>query len=244
MRVVFFTIVDDRYYYQAGTPKMINSFKRFHPDIDLVIFRQDMIDKVFSEKKINFYMAKPTFAKLLTPYYDLVVNLDCDHIILAPLTEILVGNYDIAAPWNYNDYENTSVAHVTEKMFVQGGLVASTSKRFWDIYEEMNKDAMKYKCRENDILNLIWYGDYQFNTKILDKDLPLYYGCKLLGKESQCYLKDNKVWCGDSQVKLYHHAKGGFFPKLDFRNMDFKPDVADFMEMIGGYGKSVIYGSL
>ena len=81
MKTCFYTIVDDKVYYPGGTHIMINSFKRFHPDIDLIVFRQDMIDRIFKANNINFYQAKPTFAKLLTNKYDLVVNIDCDHII-------------------------------------------------------------------------------------------------------------------------------------------------------------------
>ena len=56
--VVFFTIVNDRYYYPVGTPKLISSFKKFHHDIELVVFRQDIIDRIFKEKGVNFYNCK------------------------------------------------------------------------------------------------------------------------------------------------------------------------------------------
>lgn len=244
MKIVFYTIVDDRYYEGVGTPKFINSFKRYHPDIDLVVFRQDSIDYWFKEKKINFFMAKPTFAKLLTPYYDLIVNIDADHIVLYRLEEILKGDYDIACPINKNDYENTSVESVTEDMFLQGGLVASTNKKFWDIWEEHNKDAMKYKCKENDIMNLVIYNECKdMKLKILDKDKD-YYGCKSLNRESEFYLKDDKVMCRKEQVFLYHHAKGGRLPKLVFENMGFSQEVTDWMNALGSYGKSVRYGAL
>ena len=123
MKTVFFSIVDDNVYYPSGTHIFINSFKRFHPDIDLVVFRQDMIDKVFKEKNINFYQAKPTFAKLLCDEYDLVVNIDCDHVITGRLEEILKGDYDIGCPWNFNDYENASFDHITEEMYLQAGQI-------------------------------------------------------------------------------------------------------------------------
>lgn len=242
MKTVFFTIVDDRFYYPVGTPAMINSFKRFHPDIDLVVFRQDMIDKVFKEKDINFYMAKPTFAKLLTPYYDLIVNVDADHIFLARCEEILKGDYDIGCPINKNDFENTSVENITEDMFLQGGMVASTNPRFWDIWEIRNRDAMKYKCKENDIMNLVIYNDPEVNKmklKIFDKDTN-YYGCKSLGREGEFYIKDGKVMCRKEQVYMYHFAKGGI-QKPRPEQLGFSQEVVDYMNYIGNYGKSVIY---
>jgi len=243
MKTCFFTIVDDRFYNPVGTPEFINSFKRFHPDIDLVVFRQDTIDKVFREKQINFYMAKPTFAKLLTPYYDLVVNIDADHIILARLDEILKGDYDIGTPINKNDYENTSVQNVTEDMYLQGGLVASTNKKFWDIWEEKNKNAMKYKCKENDIMNLVIYGPCKdMKLKVFDKKKD-YYGCKSLNRENEFYLKDGKVMCRKEQVFAYHVAKGGFNKPRPYQ-LGFSQEVVDYMNAITNYGKSVRYGAL
>jgi hypothetical protein len=246
-RVVFFTIVSDNYYYPVGTPVLINSFKRFHPDIDLVVFRQDVIDKVFKEKGINFYMAKPTFAKLLTPYYDLVVNIDADHIILGRLDEVLAPGYDVGAPWNYNDYENMSIENVTEKMFVQGGMVASRDKKFWDIWEEKNKEAMKYPAQENSVLNLIWYNDpyvKKLRRVIFDKENN-YLGCKSLNREPEFYLKDGKVMCRKEQVKAYHWAKGaGALPKMQFETLGCSQEVVDFMKAVAFYGKTQIYGTI
>lgn len=243
MKTVFFTIVDDRFYTPAGTPGMINSFKHFHPDIPLVVFRQDVINQVFKEKDINFYQAKPTFAKLLTQDFDLVVNVDCDHIFLDRCEEILKGDYDVACPINKNDYENTSVENVTEDMFLQGGLVASTRKDFWDIWEQKNKLAMAYKCKENDIMNLVIYNDMpDLKLKILDKDRD-YYGCKSLGREPKFYMKGDKVMLGNDQMYIYHMAKGGLW-KPTPKEVGFKQDVVDYMTFVTQFGKTVVYGSI
>lgn len=246
MKTVFFTIVNDRYYQGVGTPKMINSFKYFHPDIDLVVFRQDMVDKVFKAKGINFYNAKPTFAKLLTPNYDMVVNVDADHVFLARCQKILDGNFDIGGPWNFNDYENMTVKSITSEQYIQGGMIASTNQRFWDIWEEANKDAMKYRCRENDVMNLIIYNDpivNKMSLDIFDQDKD-YYGCKSLSREKDFYIQDGKVMCRGEQVFLYHHAKGGHLPKLVYENMGFPQPVVDFMNKVSNYGQSVKYGQI
>jgi hypothetical protein len=242
MRTCFFTISDDRYYYPVGTPILINSFKKFHPDIDLIVFRQDMIDKVFREKNINFYKAKPVFAKLLTDKYDLVVNIDADSIVLDRLDKILEGDFDVAVPSNFNDYENMSIANVTEEMFIQAGLVASTNKRFWDIWEEANVDAMKYQAQENTVLNLLWYNHpelQKMNKVILDKDKD-YYGCKSLNREKEFYVKDNKIWCRDEQVFIYHWAKGGSaLPKMRFEQLRCEQEVVEHLYKIGYEGVSI-----
>jgi len=237
----FFTIVDDRYYYPIGTHKFINSFKRFHPDIDLIVFRQDMIDKVFKEKGINFYNAKPTFAKLLTDQYERVINIDADYVICGRLTEILDTEWEVGAAWNYNSYENMSVESVDEKSYVQAGLVGSSKLEFWDIWEEENKKAMGYKCKENDILNLVWYNNpkvKEMNRLIWDKDKN-YLGCKSLGQESKVRVEDDRLTLNGEEFKAYHWAKGAVFPKLDFSNSDFRLEVKEYLEFVSSYGKSM-----
>lgn len=241
MKKVFFTIVDDRFYYPGGTHIMVNSFRRFHPDIDLVVYRQDMIDKVFKDKGINFYQAKPTFAKLLIDKYDLVVNIDCDHVITGRLTQILEGDYDVGCPWNFNDYENASFENITEEMYLQAGIVASTNKKFWDTWEKANKDAMKYLRKENDILNLVVYNQLpKLKLKIFDKDKD-YYGCKSLGREPQFYVEDDKLMCRKEQVFAYHFARGNVFPKLNFDTMPLTDEVKVWLKKVAFYGQTVRY---
>jgi hypothetical protein len=239
MKTCFFTIIDDRTYYPGGTHILVNSFKRFHPDIDLIVFRQDMVDKVFKEKNINFYQAKPTFAKLLVDKYDLIVNIDCDHVITGRLDEVLKGDYDVAFPWNFNDYENASFENITEEMYLQAGMVASTNKDFWYVWAEANKDAMKYLRKENDIVNLVVYNQMpQLKLKILDKNKD-YYGCKSLGREPEFYIENDKLMCRNEQVLAYHFARGSVFPKLDFKNMPLKDEVKLWLNKISTYGQSV-----
>lgn len=248
-KTVFFTFVSDNYYYPVGTFKMINSFKTFHPDIDLVVFRQDMVDKVFKENPgINFYNAKPVFAKLLTDKYDLVVNIDADSVVLARLDAVLEKDYEVGVPINLNNFENRAIENVTEEMFVHAGLVASRNPLFWEAWDDWNriKDAMKYTCRENDILNLVWYNHpvvKKMKRKIFDKEKD-YYNCKSLGLESQFKVEGGKVMCNGEQVYLYHHAKGGHLPKLQYELMGFPQDVVDYMNKVSMYGKSEIYGEI
>lgn len=244
---VFFTFVSDSYYIPIGTPKLINSFKRFHPDTDLVVFRQDVVDAMFQRYGINWFNAKPYFARLLTDEYDLVVNIDADTIILDRLDEVLDGDYEVGTVTNFNDYENRSVENVTEEQFLQAGLVASRNPEFWDIWADANNNAWKYVCAENDILSLIWYNDPRvvaMNRTIFDKEKN-YLGCKSLGREGEFTIEDNKVMCRGEQVKAYHHAKGGgALPKLQFDNMGFSEEVTRFMKHISEYGTTQKFGDI
>ena len=96
MKTVFFTIISDSHYHGCRTDDFIKSFKKFHPDIDLVIFGQSDIDEMFASRpELNFYNSKATFAKKLYNDYDLVVNIDADHLIFDRLDEILLGDYDL-----------------------------------------------------------------------------------------------------------------------------------------------------
>jgi hypothetical protein len=205
-----------------------------------------MINKVFSEHKVNFYNCKPTFAKLLTPHYDRVVNIDADSIILGKLDEIIDGDYDIGAPTNYNDYENMSIEDISEEMFIQAGLVASSRPEFWDIWELANKEAMKYVAQENSILNLVWYKDpiiSKMKRLIFDKEKD-YYGCKSLNREKEFYMEDGKVMCRKEQVFIYHVARGGqAMPKFDFYKLGFSDKVREFMEYLGYFGSSIRLGA-
>jgi hypothetical protein len=238
---VAYTIVDDRYFYPVGAHIFINTFKRFHPDIPLVVFRQDMIDKIFAEKKINFYMAKPTFAKLLTDKYDLVVNIDADTVVTGRMVNVFDKEYHVGGAWNKNDYEDASFDEITPEMYVQAGLVGSREPHFWDIWEEANKDAMQYIRQENDVLNAIWYRHpdmKHLNKVIYDKDED-YYGCKSLGREQEFEVYSDALWCRGEQVVAYHHAKGARFPKLHFESMPFSDEVKRWLRQMADYGKTV-----
>jgi len=244
-KTCFFTIVDDRYYYPIGTHIMANSFKRFHPNIDLIVFRQDMIDKVFKEKGINFYQAKPTFAKLLVEKYDRIINIDADTIILARLDEVLDTQWDFGAVWNYNDYENASFSTIMPEMYVQAGMVGATNPRFWDIWEEQNKKAMDYVRQENDVLNIVWYKHPY--TRRMDRLIwdraENYLGCKSLGREAEFYIENGKVMCRDEQVKAYHWARGGRnLPKMDWEQLPLSEEVKIYFNDVGTKGITKYYG--
>jgi hypothetical protein len=243
---VAFTIVSDNYYYPVGTHIFVNTFKKFHPDIPLVVFRQDKIDELMVDG-VNFYNAKPVFAKQLYNDYDLVVNIDADTIILDRLTEVFDQDYDVGAVWNFNDYENVALENITSEMYVQAGLVASRSKFFWDLWANKNQEAMQYRCQENDILNLLWYNNEEvqkMNKIIFDKDKN-YLGCKSLGREGEFYLDGNKIFCRGEQVKAYHHARGGgALPKLQLEKMGFPYQVTEYMKHIAYKGVTVKYETI
>jgi hypothetical protein len=250
MKTVFFTIISDSHYQGCRTDDFVKSFKKFHPDIDLILFKQDEINKTFAARpEVNFQNGKATFAKKLYNDYELVVNIDADHLVFDRLDEILVGDYDIAAPSNYNQYMNTGINFnsfwtegnkeytlVPWDKYLQAGVVASPNKAFWDLFETISlKHSMGMLQRENDVLNLVAHL-FPFKLKVLDgdfrydsPDFKCFYGCSSLNQEKQCIVQNNKIMLNGKQMKLYHFAKGGI-NKPHPRDL-FSKEVCDFIDL-------------
>ena len=231
MRTVFYTLCDTLL--QNGLPNsrnldfkgFVNSFKKFHGDIELMVFDQNDM----SAQGVNFFNAKATFGRILSENYDLVVNIDSDHYCFARFDEILAADYDIACPANFNQTDNlvgikissgiTGEANkcwlVDEIAFLQGGIIASPNKEFWKHFDfATQQHYKKFHCFENDILNLVAYL-YPYNVKVLDGDCDYrqpehncWYGCSIISKEKNCYIENDKVMLEDKPVKAYHFAHG------------------------------------
>lgn len=192
-----------------------------------------------SRPELNFYNSKASFAKKLYNDYDLVVNIDSDHLIFDRLTEILEGDYDVAIPTNYNSWINSSLSVQTlcqgrivppsllssnnqdtviapEEKYIQGGLIASTSKLFWDQYEyACIKFSNYFGHYENDVLNIICHM-LPYRIKVLEGDFDYrnpnfncYYGCSSLGREYNVKVNEGKLELDGKPFKAYHFARGG-----------------------------------
>ena len=250
MNICFFTIIDTEL--QKGLPNsrnldfvgFMNSFKRFHSDIPMIVFNEN--DMML--RGVNWYNAKATFGKMLSETYDLVVNIDADTYIFDRLDEIIEGGYDIACPANFNQTDNlvgikvssgiTGEASknwlVSEVEFLQGGLIASTSKQFWEHYEHASKKYYdKFHCYENDILNLVAYL-YPYKVKVLDGDCDYrkpehncWYGCSIINKESKAYIENSKIMLEGKPIKAYHFAFGSAKRRYD---EIFNEDVSNFIK--------------
>jgi len=248
MKTVFYTLCSSDL--QNNTNKrgldfigFMNSFKKFHPDIEMKVFDETDLAK----HGVNWYNAKGVFGSILAKEYDLVVNVDADHYFFDRLSEILIGDYDIACPANFNSMVNVAIkttsglngnSHPAELVsameYLQGGLIASTSKQFWEQYKYVTlKHYDKLFCSENDTLNLVAYL-FQYEVKVLDGHLdfkhPLHtqwYGCSSLGKEKLAQVVGDKVMIDKKQLKAYHFAHGG--TKKKYTEL-FNPQVSNFIK--------------
>lgn len=212
------------------------SFKAFHPEAELVVFEDEDIKKIKSENNyFSFINWKSSLAKKFYNDYKTVVVLDTDHFFFSRLDEIFDLDYDVAVPINHNIRFNVGlklayyltqdlkslgcvelVDLVLEDEFYQAGLIAG-NKHFWQTFDfACEKFGNKIgHLGENVVLNLI-LSLFPWNLKILDgskrisdPDFKYFYGISGNYLESNFHIFDDKVFCGDKQVKLYHIGRGG-----------------------------------
>lgn len=234
MTCCFFTFLQKRYEQIIDFNLFEKSFKFFHPDIPLIVFKDKEIEELISstEGKANMFKIKAVAAKTLYNDYDLVVNIDADHIIFSRLDEILENDYDVAAPSNFNLYENVSISLtsylnknyniVPPEYYVQAGLIASSNKNFWNTYCAASlRHAHGLTCADNDILNLVLhFSDFKF--KLLDNgwtpdshSRKSFYGCSSLNLESKCKITNGIPCINGIPLKCYHVARGSQKPKFE-----------------------------
>ncbi len=249
MKTIFYTICDSAIQKSETNSRnldfrgFVTSFKKFHPDIELRIFDETDMKK----HGVNYYNAKATFGQILSKEYDLVVNVDADHYFFERCDEILAADYDVACPANFNETDNLVAIKVTSGIngegnkndlvnvteFLQGGLIASPSKAFWQHYEyATNKYYNRFVCFENDVLNLVAYL-YPYKVKLLDGHCDYrnklhrqWYGCSIINKEKKCEVVNNRIMCEGKPVKAYHFAHGG--GKKKYTEV-FNEQVSDFI---------------
>ncbi len=110
--------------------------------------------------------------------------------------------------------------NVDEKKYIQGGLIASTNKNFWDEYEHISMLLSdKLPIYENDVLNIIWNNN-KYKTKVLDGEytyespnFSCYYNCSSLGRIDICVIKNDKVFLDNKPMRSYHVAHGWIYRK-------------------------------
>jgi len=226
--VCFFTWFTENYASIGNV--FVKSFKKFHPDIELFVLRDDEIKKVFSkDSRLSFKNNKATMAKLFYNDYRKVVCVDADHFVFDRLTSVIEDDYELGAAANFNIATNIELfagtspqagnkVFIDKREYVNGGIIASNNKFFWDSYEYASlTKAKEFSTYDNDILNIIWHtssykkkvfdGDYMFDNPAHNS----YYGCSILPYEvipGTVTIKDNKIHCNGKPVKLYHLATG------------------------------------
>jgi hypothetical protein len=194
MRVGFITNCDKHCQERFGTPKLINSFKYFHPDIPIYLYSDDDTSRVHKEYPgFSRMSALPCLMKDAKRKYnlDLICHLDSDSIVLDRLDEIIIGDYDIASVRNNNDRHTQNegqnrpdpIKDLPNHLYVNAGCTATTSDKFLDQWIDLNKQIIDnyggisefWMCDQN-MMNILFHLG-RFKVKILDSnDKNVFYG--------------------------------------------------------------------
>ncbi len=244
MKIKVFTIADKDNMVHAE--KMINSFHKFHPDMDVKIYNEkDVGDKV------NYYRATPMFGRKLLKDYDLVLKLDADQIITGSLDYIFKGEYDVGVVLNFNrvdqkTYGIVTVFDIEPTAYVNCGLVAMRNKKFVEHWWRLcnSQHFMNLQYREQDLLNvMIHYGDYKINCfDFPDKveNYQAWHGLISKGEYNKMVMRDGKLILPknedkypevDKEIKVLHSAGGSNEKKVgDSYRLYFSEEVIKYID--------------
>lgn len=223
--------------------KLRNSLRKFHTEeeLPLIEITGDKLRLATSRDKDFFYRATPITANALFDKYDIVIKIDADSVITAPINEAWEGEFDVKVVLNSNPREfkkyPVSVWDVHPiNGYVNCGFVSMKNKAFVGHWMRLchSLKFYNYQMREQDLLNImIQYGDY--NSVLLDNG-DGFWGLASKGYEPDMILRDGKIMLPkndewnkiDKIVRVYHEAGGNVPNKLNFATR-FQPEVAKFL---------------
>ena len=217
---------------------MINSFKRFHPDIPMVVFSDEDVGKITDPRKT--YRLYAQFGKQLSKEYECVMQIDSDSIVTGSLDHLFKDKeVELACPLNNNLIDNHIMIHdIPWQVYVNAGLVFARGERFWDWWDKLNHRIYfdNYQFGEQDTLNIIFhYGDLK--SKLLDFDYgDNWHGLIHKGQWHKVILKDNQLVlpkeegiCDKDKVIRVIHWAGGDTVKMNFYTY-FNDDVVKYLQ--------------
>jgi hypothetical protein len=218
---------------------MINSFKKFHPNIPVFLFTDKDVKKYEKDPR-RFVRMYAAFGKELSKEYETVVQIDNDSIVCGTLNHIFDDKTaKLACPLNNNLIDPKLMIHdIAPQVYVNAGFVMARGERFWEWWDELNHRMYfdHYQYGEQDTLNMIFHYGYM-KAKILDYDYkPYWHGLVHKGQWHKFILrgkdivlpKEEGVCDEDKIIKLIHYA-GGQTVKMNFHTF-FKPEVVKHLE--------------
>jgi hypothetical protein len=195
MKTIAVIIADDNT--SAWRMKAINSFKFFHPDINLIHYSneeiKDIIEKYNLEKvEINLRFVGPLILKEVWEKEnpDLLIKIGNDTLTLGRFDEILNNRYDVAAGRNDTNLINNKderinrpdeIKEIPNNEWVNADLIAIRNKNFLDEYVNLTLDYAFGRKMAINSFGKTYNGDCQmslnvifrnrgYNSLILDKD--------------------------------------------------------------------------
>jgi hypothetical protein len=226
---------------------MLTSFYKFHPDIPLYVFTNKDIQKEiekYPQEIRSFYYLNPVMSKVLSDEYEKVVHIDADCIVTDRLAEVIDGDYEVATVRNNHDFggacngpPETFNGMIDWKVYANCGLIASSNKKFWDRWIELNiKNANKFRQHEQDIVNYLLHKTNEFSNKLLDPiESDVYYGLSnAYGKDTlwdswkDIEVINESLYLNNKKIKILHNA-GGFVEKLNIDKL-FNDKTAKYLK--------------
>lgn len=250
MKPIAFTIADKNN--EKYAKMMANSFKKFHPDIPIVMFGEEQIAK--TRDMHIFYRATPYFARqLMKDGYDMVLKLDADQIILGSLDHIFnTDDYDVGTVLNINrvdppKYGVVGVWDIKPQHYYNAGLVAMRSKAFVEHWFNLcySEHFLNYQYREQDLLNIMThYGTYNvrcFDIPDAGHNYVAWHGLLSKGEGMRMILKNDTVYLPKdtetkypperTAVKVYHFAGGQGAEKMNYRTC-FNEEIIAYIDKL------------
>lgn len=246
MSRVFYTLGLDAIN-QEYAKKMINSFKKFHPDEKMLFLTgKEMREMGATQHDVNHRMMA-FVTNILIEKYDTVVNVDADQIITGDLSHTWEGDFDVAMPYNANpremlympegpitvwDIDPIKYLNTAYRVFKNKKMVKHLVKLCYAPFFEA------YKYRDQDMINIMCeYFDYK--VKRLDEG-NRWHG--LISKRFWQYMKlkgdklvlpKNNVWPTDEDkiIKIIHWGGGEGVRKMDI-NIRFSKEVASYLNKL------------
>ena len=246
MSRVFYTMGLDQVN-QEYARKMVNSFKKFHPEEKILLLTlKDMKEMGATQYDLNHRMMAFT-TNVLMKEYDTVVNVDADQIITGDLSHTFEGEFDVAMPYNANpteilymgndpvavwDIEPMKYLNTAYRVFKSKKMVKHLVKLCYSSFFE------KYNYRDQDMINII-ANYFPYNVKRLDEG-NRWHG--LISKRFWQYIEKrgdklvlpkNNTWPTDEDkiIKIIHWGGGEGVKKLDV-DIRFTKEVASYLKQL------------
>lgn len=225
MKIIAFCPADNAHLEDFN--KLEKSLRKFHTEEELPLIR---VDNTTNDPHF-WYRAKPVIAKELIKEYDIVIGLDADQIILAPLSDIWEGDFDVAVVRNDPNYP-ISVWDITHPNYFNNGLVVLKNKEFVNHWYKlcMSEHFLRYQFREQDLLNLLC-SDY-FNYKVRRLEENKVYGEMAKALWPRFRMVDGKVMLEDKQLCVIHFGGGAGDPSKGNYKIRFSEDVVKYIDSL------------
>ncbi len=256
----FCTLATGEYYDKGGTANLVKSAKKFHPDVPFYVFSEPEIGEILSQKTLLEQAVsslpldiKPPYRQLemgylhcllgkaLSKTYDLVIYIDCDSLITAPLAEVFEEDYEVAGVRNMADNGRSGCFTVSldgtldPLKYINGGFTASRSKEFWDCWIALNLKVSNPPFAEQYTLNYLFHSGL-FKTLLLDPpESKVYYGtASTYGEQThwdswqRIVVEDGLLKLDGKTVKILHEAGGPQLPKMDLGL--FTPQISQWIK--------------